>query len=644
MYGTKYKLFKYSILLFLVVIISFPSIAQEGSDTDTLSGKTRGEVDSLQNVDLEAKTEYLAKLDSIKQADSMKRIQLEEELKSLKTTDNLKKEELLSELNKIKEDELKRLEEQKRQIDSLKQHMSGFPVSPFEDTICYIYARIGPFAPQMRAQNIERRIKEMEDDVFYHKDSIIIFSSDETVDLLYRDNILLSITDKDALWMGLSQQELAEKYKKKIAASITAHRNATSLTTLLKEIGLALIVIIVLTILIKLLNRGYRLLKVKVRDARGKQINGIKIRSYELFTADSEVRAIHLVLNVLRWILILLLIYLSLPVLFSIFPWTKNFAGTLISYIMTPLKSILMSIWNYLPDLFTVLVIIFVFRYVFRGLKFLRDEVKSGALNINGFYPDWATPTYQIIRVVLFAFMIIVIFPYLPNSDSDIFKGVSVFLGVIVTFGSSGALSNLIAGLVLTYMRAFKIGDRVKIGEVSGDIIEKTLLITRIRTIKNEDITIPNSTILNSHTINYSSAAQKIGLIVHSTVTIGYDVPWKQVHELLISAAIESEHIEEDPKPFVLQTSLDDYYVSYQVNAYTKQPSKQAIIYSSLHQKIQDKFNEAGVEIMSPHYRAVRDGNQVAVPTDYLPEDYVAPSFKVKNDGEDTKKDKPREE
>ncbi len=619
------------LILLLCLVTSISVYGQEKED-DSLSAETEQVKDSLQNVALDAKTEYLQKLDSIKQADSLKRIQLEDELKSLKTTDNLKKEELLAELNKIKEDELKRVDEQKRQIDSLKEHISGFPVSPFEDTICYIYSRIGPFAPQMRAQNIENRIRKMEGKMVYHKDSIKIFPSDETVDLWFEDEILLSITDKDALWMGISKQELAEKYKEKIAASIDAHRKATSLSTLLKEIGLAVLVVIVLSIIIKLLNRGYRLLKIKVRDARGKQINGVKIRNYELFTADTEVKAIHTVMNIIRWLIILLLIYISLPIIFGIFPWTKNLARTLTGYIKTPVMSILDGIWNYLPNLFTVLVILFVFRYVFRGLKFLRDEVRSGALKIPGFYSDWATPTYQIIRVMLFAFMIVVVFPYLPNSDSDVFKGVSVFLGVIFTFGSSGALSNLIAGLVLTYMRAFKIGDRVKIGEVSGDIIEKTLLITRVRTIKNEDITIPNSTILSSHTINYSSAAQNIGLIVHSTVTIGYDVPWKQVHELLINAALESDYIQEEPKPFVLQTSLDDYYVSYQINAYTKEPAKQALIYSSLHQKIQDKFNEAGVEIMSPHYRAVRDGNHVTVPADYLPEDYIAPSFKVKND------------
>ena len=187
-------------------------------------------------------------------------------------------------------------------------------------------------------------------------------------------------------------------------------------------------------------------------------------------------------------------------------------------------------------------------------------------------------------------------------------------------------------------MRSFTIGDRVKIGDVTGDVIEKTMLVTRVRTTKNEIISIPNSTILTSHIINFSSDAPDKGLILHTPVTIGYDAPWRQVHQLLIGAALATEFIEKEPKPFVLQTSLDDFYVSYQINAYTRAPNRQAATYSLLHQNIQDKFNEAGVEIMSPHYRAQRDGNQTTVPADYLPAGYQAPHFRVKPVPEQDKK------
>jgi small-conductance mechanosensitive channel len=322
-------------------------------------------------------------------------------------------------------------------------------------------------------------------------------------------------------------------------------------------------------------------------------------------------------------------IYIALPILFGIFPWTKNFADTLFGYILNPLKKIAGGFWNYLPNLITIVVIIFVFRYVLKGIHFLKTEIEIGELKIPGFYADWANPTYQIVRVLVFAFMIIVIFPYLPGSESPVFRGVSVFLGFLFTFGSAGSLSNIIAGLVLTYMRLFVIGDRVKIGDVVGDVVEKSLLVTRVRTIKNEIISIPNSTVMSSHTINYSSEAVDKGLILHTTVTIGYDVPWKEMHKALIDAALKTDMLLKEPQPFVLQTSLDDFYVSYQVNAYTKEPNKQAIIYSELHQNIQDCCNEAGIEILSPHYRAMRDGNMTTIPADYLPNDYKAPSFNI---------------
>jgi small-conductance mechanosensitive channel len=300
--------------------------------------------------------------------------------------------------------------------------------------------------------------------------------------------------------------------------------------------------------------------------------------------------------------------------------------------VLNPLKDIGLGLWNYLPNLITVIVIIVVFRYVLKGLYFLKLEIQQENLKLPGFYSDWAAPTYQIVKVLVFAFMIVVIFPYLPGSDSPVFQGVSVFLGFLFTFGSAGSLSNIIAGLILTYMRLFKMGDRVKIGSISGDVIEKNMLVTRVRTTKNEIISIPNATVMNSHTINYSSDAPEKGLIMHSTITIGYDVPWRKMEAVLIKAALKTPLLLDDPAPFVLQTSLDDFYVSYQINAYTREPNKQATIYSNLHANIQDFCNEAGIEIMSPHYRAARDGNQSTIPADQLPKDYKTPSFLFKRE------------
>jgi small-conductance mechanosensitive channel len=204
-----------------------------------------------------------------------------------------------------------------------------------------------------------------------------------------------------------------------------------------------------------------------------------------------------------------------------------------------------------------------------------------------------------------------------------------VFFGLVFSLTSVSALSNFMAGLTLTYTRAFKLGDRVKIGDVTGDIIEKSMLVTKIRTIKNEEITVPNTKIMNSEVINYSTCAPGQGLIIHTTVTIGYDAPWRQVHQLLTDAALKTESILNEPAPFVLQTALNDFYVSYQLNAYTRSPNKMAVIFSELHQNIQDAFNSAGVEIMSPHYKALRDGNTMAIPEENRGKGYEPPAFRI---------------
>jgi small-conductance mechanosensitive channel len=221
------------------------------------------------------------------------------------------------------------------------------------------------------------------------------------------------------------------------------------------------------------------------------------------------------------------------------------------------------------------------------------------------------------------------VFPYLPGSGSEGFRGVSAFVGLMVSFGAAPAIANLIAGIIITYMRPFKTNDRVKIADATGDILGKDLLVVRMRTIKNVDITIPNALVLANHIINFSSSAKSHGLILNTTITIGYDAPWKRVHALLIEAAKRLEGILPTPEPFVLQTTLDDSYVAYEINAYTDRPNEMASLYSRLNESIQDVFNEAGVEILSPKFAAVRDGNAMAVPESYLPKDYHVPGFTI---------------
>lgn len=368
--------------------------------------------------------------------------------------------------------------------------------------------------------------------------------------------------------------------------------------------------------LLKGVNLSYRYFVLRFRRWKGTVIKSFRFKSIDILSEDKAVDMLELVAKVIRIFIWIIIGYFYITLVFSFFEFSQTWAAKLIEYILGPLDIVLMAVVNFLPSLFFIIVIIFVFNYLLKFVRYFFSEIEKGNLVLPGFHVDWAIPTYKIVRFLLLILAVIIIFPHLPGSDSDAFKGVSVFLGIMFSFGSSSAISNIVSGTVLTYMRPFKIGDRVKIADTIGDVVEKTLLVTRVRTIKNIDITIPNSMVLGSHIINYSSASKEIGLILNTKVTIGYDAPWKQVHQLLIAAAEETDNIMKQPQPFVYQTSLDDFSVSYELNAYTDKPQMMAKIYSQIHQNIQDKFNEAGIQIMSPHFEMQPD--QPVMPAEFI--------------------------
>jgi small-conductance mechanosensitive channel len=602
------------------------SIASYGQ-TDSIVQKN----DSINNIALHEYNQKLAKVEQQRIADSIKKIELESQLLKLKTTDNLQKEELLQQLKSIEENEKSRIEDKKRHIDSLRNTAKGYPVfGVMKDTLFLVYSKIGASTPKERAINISRKIDKLYEDDFFKTDSILVVKSENTYDIVYGEIILMSISENDAIWYGRSMHELAQSFKESIKNSIVKAKNENSWLKIIVRIGLVLLVIAIAWGLIWLIGRGYSRLLLFINSKKEKWLKDLSYKDYTFLTAEQEMQVILFLVKIFRWFVYAILLYITLPIIFSIFPFSRDWADALFQLIWSPFKGVLIAVWEYLPNLFSILVIYFVMKYVIRFVRYIFHEIEAEKLKISGFHADWAMPTYSIVKFLLYAFMFVLIFPYLPGSDSNIFKGVSVFIGVLFSLGSSSAIANMVAGLVITYMRPFKIGDRIKIGDVTGDVVEKTLLVTRVRTIKNEVITIPNSSVLNGNTTNYSVEAMEKGLIIHTTVTIGYDVPWKNMHKALIDAALRTDSILDEPKPFVLQTSLDDFYVSYQINAYTREAGKQALIYSNLHQNIQDVCNEMGIEILSPHYRAARDGNMTTIPADYLPKDYKSPSFNVK--------------
>lgn len=552
--------------------------------------------------------------------DSLHLLKIKEDLETSRLNEaNLRMEIEQMKLKYDAADSLK-LAKQRLRIDSLRRMTPGIPVIVEGDTLYYLFAKRGGHTPQQRAEMNAAAITELGKRFNLQPDSVYIESSDIVTDLMYGNKVLSSFTDQDGLWEGCSRDQLAAAKRKVIVDKLKVMKDEHSLWQLGKRVLYFILVIVGQFLLFKLTIWLFNKLKARIQRLKDTKLKPISIQDYELLDTQKQVNLLVFLASLLRYAVMLLQLILTVPLLFAIFPQTKDLAYKLFSYIWEPIKSIFLGIVEYVPNLFTIFVIWLAVKYLVRLVRYLASEIQSERLKIGGFYADWAMPTFHIVRFLLYAFMIAMIYPYLPGSKSGVFQGISVFVGLIVSLGSSTVIGNIIAGLVITYMRPFKLGDRIKLNDTTGNVIEKTPLVTRIRTPKNEVVTIPNSFIMSSHTVNFSQSARDYGLIIHSEVSIGYDIPWRKTHQLLIEAALNTPGVVDDPRPFVLETSLQDYYPVYQVNAYIKDANQLAQVYSDLHQNIQDRFNEEGIEIMSPHYIATRDGSETTIPKDDLRE------------------------
>jgi len=370
------------------------------------------------------------------------------------------------------------------------------------------------------------------------------------------------------------------------------------------RLGIALAIIIAQALLIWLLWKLFSYISVKVSESGKDRIKPLIIKKLKLLSAKQIVDVLLVLLRILKYVISGFLLFLTIPIEFSLFPETRHLAMTIFGYILNPIKDIVIGTVKYIPNLFKIVIIIAITHYVLKLLKFFSTQIAKGKLVLHGFYADWAEPTFKILQVLLWAFTVAIVYPYLPGSESSVFKGVSVFVGLIFSFGSTSAIGNMVAGLVITYMRPFKIGDRVQIKETTGFVVEKNLMVVRLKTHKNEYVTFPNMLILGSSITNYNTSSDEDaeGLILYAEVTFGYSTPWEKVHEILINAALATDHVQKRPKPYVLQTGLDNFYARYQINCYTKEVDKVPAIYASLYENIQNGFHEAGMDMTCANY------------------------------------------
>jgi len=358
--------------------------------------------------------------------------------------------------------------------------------------------------------------------------------------------------------------------------------------------------IIVYNLIIKLFKKRINPL---IHNKGHNEFHAIKIRNYTLLTPAQFMHFGFLLSKLVMYALLLVSLYISVTLLFGIYPGTRGLALALFHGLLNPFLSILESFIAYIPKLLRIIVIVVITRYLIKLANFVMKEIEAGHLVIKGFYPDWAPATLHLVKILAYAFMVIMIFPLLPESETAVFRGVSVFLGVLLSLGSTSVISNSVAGIVLTYMRSFKLGDRVKVGDVIGDVVEKTPFAVRVQTNKKEIITVPNSTLLSSNVTNYSTEGkEKAGVIISMPVSVGYDVPWRHATELLIEAAKKTSEVLQDPSPFVLVRNLGNAASEVEIYVYTNKPERQAIIFSELNSNIRDLFEANNISMITPYF------------------------------------------
>jgi small-conductance mechanosensitive channel len=369
-------------------------------------------------------------------------------------------------------------------------------------------------------------------------------------------------------------------------------------------IGRTIVALLVFLALLAGVRRLYGAID-RVLDRRADLLAGkTAIRGFALLTPMQLLTVLRRSAQVALAALVLFGAYLWLAFAFRQFPFTRPWGEQLGGFLFGSIRTVLATMLGWIPGLFVAALIILLTRWVTRLVTGFFTAVEEGRVAMPEAVVETAQPTRRIANAVLWMLALVMVYPYLPGSDSPVFKGISVFVGLVVSLGASGVVGQYLSGLVIMYSRALRPGDVVRIGDDEGVVVSLGMLSTKLRTVKREEINIPNNLLVSTVTRNYTRLAGAEGVILYTSVTIGYDVPWRQIHAMLIEAAARTPGLRREPAPFVLQTALSDFYVEYQLNAHIEQPDRRMSTRAALHANIQDVFNEHGVQIMSPHYEA----------------------------------------
>lgn len=542
----------------------------------------------------------IKELKALRIRDSLKLDVLTQEIQHLIIKGNSKDGEQFEKI-KAKEDSV-RIQNQLEEIKRIKARTQGVPVLVAYDTVFRIFANMGPYNSLERARIANNKIESLIARTFYYPDSLKITKNNEITTISYEDDLIVAINEVDALWQNTSIEQLSKERLTILNELIQKYRKQNSFSNKLKSIGELVLIIGVFGLIVLALNKLFRKLKMYlILDSKWFR-KGIVFKNYEIVRRSVLNNLLDKLLAVIKFLIIVILLLTILPYALKLFPQTLRYSQELKNIVLEPVNSMIDSLISYLPSLVKIILILIVIRVMLKILRYFSGEVENGDLKIHAFYPEWAKPTYQILRFLLTAFALIIIFPYLPGSGTVAFQGISVFLGVLISVGSSSAVANAIAGIVITYMRPFQLNDWIKTGNITGIVIERSTLVTRLKTINNEDVTIPNSSILSGPTLNFSSLGRTDGLAITAKVSVKYSIKEETVSSNLIKAAVQTTGISRKRMPYVFQLSLNEINATYEINAITFDPKNMYYIKSDLIKNIHNVFDEAGIPLTSVQF------------------------------------------
>ena len=475
------------------------------------------------------------------------------------------------------------------------------PVVMDGTTLFYVRG-VSAFPAVKRAQQVAESIQALAADRAFSIESLALRETPDGTQILAANQSLMTVFDADARLEGVERQVLAKAYLTRIGEAINAYRHDRESRVLAQHALDTFLATVALLLGLWVTYRFIKWSRSSLKKRYEKKVQELESRSFYLVHAEHLWRLLNGVLGFLGTVIALMAVYFYLRCVLSLFPWTRGLANSLIAILVDPLRTMGSGLLLEVPDLMFLTILILITRYLLRLIRAFFAAVESEKFTLTGFDAAWAKPTYRLVRIAVIALAVVIGYPYVPGSGSAVFKGVSVFIGLIFSLGSTSFVGNVIAGYSLTYRRILQVGDRVKIGDHIGDVEEMRLMVTHVRTPKNEVVVVSNSSIINGEVVNYSKLAQNDGLILHTTVDIGYETPWRQVEAMLVEAAARTRGLLREPQPFVLQKQLGDFAVNYEINAYCHDPRAMYDLYSALHHNILDVFNEYGVQIMTPAY------------------------------------------